>query len=62
MDNLIKDKQEVINIIKTVCNDTITISYITNHIMNLNKCEFKLLLHKIYISNKKRIDIALITI
>tara|TARA_R110000868_G_scaffold116983_1_gene310870 strand:+ start:548 stop:712 length:165 start_codon:yes stop_codon:yes gene_type:complete len=54
MDNLIKDKIELIKILETVCNDKITLFNLTNDIMNLNLNEFKLLLHKI--------DIALITI
>ena len=54
MDNLIRDKIELIKILETVCNDKITLFNLTNDIMNLNLNEFKLLLHKI--------DISLITI
>ena len=54
MDNLIRDKIELIKILGTVCKDKITLFNLTNDIMNLNLNEFKLLLHKI--------DISLITI
>ena len=50
MDNLIKDKIELIKMIETVCEDKITLFNLTNDIMNLNLNEFKLLLHKIKVS------------